>query len=73
MEQNELNEFMKKSGVDKLPEVWQNVIKRIYSSYPLKCLPNGICDSVYICNIIAHELKLGDGRTNFYKYSVIKN
>ena len=58
-------DFLKKSEIDVLPKNWQNAITRIYSAYPLKCLPNGICDPVYICNIFAQELGLGDGRTNF--------
>lgn len=58
-------EFFKKSGIDVLPIKWQNAIKRVYNCYPMECLPNGICDMVYICNVIAKELGLGDGKTNF--------
>jgi hypothetical protein len=40
-------------------------IKRIYSCYPADCMPQGLCDPMYIMNIIALELGVGDGRGKF--------
>ena len=65
MEESKLNEFMEKAGIDILPKEWQKAIKRVYGSYPKRCLPTGVCDPVYICNVFAKALKLGDGRSNF--------
>ena len=47
------------------PEKVQNAIKRIYGSYPSECMPQGICDPMYILNVIALELGVGDGQGNF--------
>ena len=65
MDKIELDRFMKAAGIDKMPVKWQNAIKHIYGSYPKECLPQGICDPMYICNVMALELGLGDGRSNF--------
>jgi len=62
---NEAKEFLEKAGIEELPTKWQNAIKRVYNSYPLKCLPKGVCDPMYICNVMAKELGLGDGESNF--------
>lgn len=40
-------------------------IKRVWSAYPPECLPQGICDPLYMMNSIALELGIGDGRGNF--------
>jgi len=42
-----------------------NAIKRIYGSYPAECLPSGICDPMYIMNVICLELGIGDGQGHF--------
>ena len=55
-----------------IPETHKNAIKRIFESYPLECMPRGICDAVYILNVFCKELGIGDGQNNFYKYKVIK-
>jgi len=47
------------------PEKVKNAIKRIYSAYPDDCMPQGICDPMYIMNIICLELGIGDGQGNF--------
>lgn len=43
----------------------QSAIKRIYNSYPTECMPQGICDPMYIMNTIALELGIGDGKGHF--------
>ena len=43
----------------------KNAIKKIYSSYPVECMPQGTADPMYIMNIIAKELGIGDGMGNF--------
>ncbi|TXH41080.1 MAG: hypothetical protein E6Q97_38265 [Desulfurellales bacterium] len=48
------------------PEKVQNAIRRIYSSYPKDCLPQGVCDPMWIMNIICLELGIGDGQGNFH-------
>ena len=48
-----------------VPEKVKNAIKHVYWAYPDKCLPQGLCDPMYIMNVIAHELGIGDGQGNF--------
>ena len=48
-----------------VPEKVKNAIKRAYSSYPSECMPQGLCDPMYIMNTIALELGIGDGKGNF--------
>lgn len=55
-----------------MPQNWVNAIKRVYESYPKKCMPYGICDMAYIINIITHELGIGDGKGNIKKFKVLK-
>ena len=43
----------------------KNAIKRIYSSYPKECMPQGLSDPMYIMNVIALELGIGDGQGTF--------
>ena len=43
----------------------RNAIKRIYSAYPSSCMPQGICDPMYIMNVLAKELGIGDGKGDF--------
>jgi len=66
MNKIEVEYLFSEAGVNKLPENWQRAIKRVYRSYPKDCLPQGLCDPVYICNTIALELGIGDGQGNFY-------
>jgi len=47
------------------PEKVKNAIKRIYESYPADCMPQGVCDPMYIMNVICYELGVGDGQGNF--------
>jgi len=47
------------------PKKVQNAIKRIYESYPIDCMPQGLCDPMYIINVIAKEVGFGDGQGNF--------
>ena len=47
------------------PEKVKNAIKRIYESYPKDCMPQGVCDPMYIMNVICYELGVGDGQGNF--------
>jgi len=48
-----------------VPEKVKQAIMRVYSSYPADCMPKGICDPMYIMNVICHELGIGDGQGNF--------
>jgi len=70
MDNKKLQRFMTQAGVDELPVVWQKAIAALYGSYPSDCLPCGICDPVYIANILARNLGLGDGKGNFNKDEV---
>ncbi|MBU0963213.1 MAG: hypothetical protein KKD48_04895 [Nanoarchaeota archaeon] len=54
-----------------IPETHKTAIIRIYESYPIELMPNGICDPVYILNIFCKELGIGDGKSNFYKFGVV--
>lgn len=47
------------------PEPIKRAIKKVYNSYPADCLPQGVCDPMYIMNTIALELGIGDGKGNF--------
>ncbi len=58
------NEYWQKRLKDE-PEKVQKAIKRIYEAYPEDCMPQGICDPMYIMNVICHELGIGDGQGNF--------
>jgi hypothetical protein len=49
-----------------IPDKVKTAIKRIYNSYPVECLPQGLADPMYIMNIICLELGVGDGKGNFY-------
>ena len=48
-----------------VPTKIQRAIKRVYNSYPAQCMPQGICDPMYIMNVICLELGVGDGQSNF--------
>ena len=48
-----------------VPEKVKQAIMRVYSSYPKDCMPQGICDPMYIMNVICHELGIGGGQGNF--------
>jgi hypothetical protein len=52
-------------GNEKVPKRVKRAIMRIYNSYPEDCMPKGICDPMYIMNVIAFELGIGDGKGNF--------
>ena len=43
----------------------KNAIKSVYNSYPKECMPQGICDPMYIMNTIAFALGIGDGQGHF--------
>jgi len=43
----------------------KSAIRRVYNAYPAECMPQGICDPMYIMNSIAIELGIGDGQGNF--------
>jgi hypothetical protein len=65
-------EFWEERLDKNLPENWKRAIKRIYGAYPEECLPNGLCDPMYILNVMAFELGLGDGQSNFYKFQKVE-
>lgn len=56
--------WTKRLGPD-VPKKVQAAIKSVYSSYPKECTPQGICDPMYIMNVIAFELGIGDGKGHF--------
>ena len=62
-------EYNKKYWDDRLtkdtPERVKRAIKRVYGAYPKECLPQGVCDPMYIMNVICLELGVGDGQGNF--------
>jgi hypothetical protein len=49
-----------------VPARVKSAIKRVYEAYPPICLPQGLADPMYIMNVIALELGVGDGQGNFY-------
>ena len=62
----QLTEEYWKARLDKnTPERVKNAIKRVYGSYPTKCMPQGTADPMYIMNVICKELGVGDGLGNF--------
>ena len=48
-----------------IPHRVKRAIKRIYEAYPVECMPQGLCDPMYIMNVICLELGIGDGKGNF--------
>ncbi len=58
-------EFWQKRLSGNEPQRVQNAIKRIYAAYPENCLPDGLCDPMYIMNVICKELGVGDGKGKF--------
>jgi hypothetical protein len=59
------NEFWNERFTGKEDNRIVKAIKRVYNSFPRECMPKGICDPMYIMNVIAFELGIGDGRGNF--------
>jgi hypothetical protein len=53
-------------GGAEVPEDVKTAIRRVYESYPRECMPQGLCDPLYIMNIIALALGVGDGLGTFY-------
>ena len=51
--------------INNYPERVKRAIKRVYNSYPPDCMPQGLCDPMYIMNVICKELGIGDGQGNF--------
>jgi len=51
---------------DSVPERVQDAIKRVYNSYPEECMPQGVCDPMYIMNMICLILDVGNGKGEFY-------
>ena len=58
-------EFWDKRLNANVPDKVKNAIKRVYHAYPENLMPNGLCDPMYIMNVIAFELGIGDGKGNF--------
>ena len=48
-----------------VPEKVKQAIIKVYSAYPDSCMPQGLCDPMYMMNVICHELGIGDGQGNF--------
>lgn len=48
------------------PPPIRRALTRIYSAYPTGYMPAGICDPMWIANVIASEVGFGDGCSNFY-------
>jgi len=62
---NYTKEYWEKRLENNEPEKVKSAIKRIYEAYPKECMPQGLCDPMYIMNIICLELGVGDGKGNF--------
>lgn len=60
-DENYWNERLDKN----MPEKAKRAIKRIYNAYPVECMPQGLCDPMYIMNVICFELGIGDGQSHF--------
>ena len=59
-------EYWNKCFIGKdIPEKVKKAIRRVYEAYPRECMPQGICDPMYIMNVICLELGVGDGQGNF--------
>ena len=58
-------EYWDKRLDDNIPEKVKTAIKRIYNSFPKEEMPQGLCDPMYIMNVICYELGIGDGKSNF--------
>lgn len=67
------DEYWNARFTGKEPEQVKNAIKRVYSAYPGDCLPQGICDPMYIMNVICLELGIGDGQGNFNNLMEVSN
>jgi hypothetical protein len=53
------------------PAPVRRALTRLYSSYgSVGLMPGGICDPMYIANVIAHECGWGDGESHFSLASV---
>ena len=59
-------EYWRERLDERVPARVQKAIKRVYSAYPSSCLPQGLADPMYIMNVIAHELGVGDGEGHFF-------
>ena len=71
MRTEELNDFLAKAFEGhNIPETHKKAIRHIYGAYPKECMPQGICDPMYILNVFCMHLGIGDGKSNFYKYEV---
>ena len=46
----------------KVPEKIKRAIKRVYEAYSPGGMLQGICDPMYIMNVIAYEVGFGDGK-----------
>lgn len=59
------NDYWEKRLGSDVPEKVKKAVMRVYGSYPAECMPQGLCDPMYIMNVIAKELGIGDGMGNF--------
>lgn len=58
-------EYWKKRLDKKLPDNYKKAIKRAYEVYLPEDMPQGICDPMYILNVLCYEIGIGDGQGNF--------
>ena len=49
-----------------VPEGLKSAIMKITELYGI----NGVCDEMYMTNVVARELGIGDGNSNFYSFEV---
>ena len=56
---------LEKTGNKEIDPRVKKAIMRVYEAYPADCTPNGVCDPMYIMNVIAMELGIGDGCGTF--------
>jgi len=57
--------YWEKRFTGKEPVEIRVAIKRVYHSFPKECMPQGEADPMYIMNLIASALGIGDGQGNF--------
>lgn len=53
------NEYWTERLPENIPEQVRNAIMRVYSAYPTDCMPQGLCDPMYMMNVIAFTVWLG--------------
>ena len=56
MEYKEMEHF----DVENIDEKWVKAVKSVYRCYPASCMPMGVCDMAYICNVLKNLIEDDD-------------